>query len=332
MPKYVLTGADGKLGSAAAAFAAEIAKPEDKLVFTAYKLSNIPKESLEAWQAKGIEVAGASYDDTASLLAVFQGADAVSMVSTWAFGDRPKQAARVIEAAQQCGVRRLCYTSFVGAGLEVEKEEDLPFLPRDHARIEKLIKASGLEYNIQRNYLYQDNIAELFVPSWPFCGDSWLNNTHHVRAAYVARDDCGRVLAALLLGRGQPNKVYHVTGPEAVTDGQIMDWICDQTGYQCEFIDMPDAELRRWWADRGLPEDAATGDFSGLPMKLCMEDLLCCGEMVARGYMLETSDVVERLTGRRPLRFRETLMKYKANFPVAADTSDCDHVANHCRE
>lgn len=331
MPKYVLTGADGKLGSVAAAFAAEIAKPEDKLVFTSHKLSNIPKESLEAWRAKGIEVAEANYDDMASLLAVFQGAEAVSMVSTWAFGERRQQAARVIEACKQCGVRRICYTSFVGAGQEVEKEEDLPFLPRDHAHIEKLIKNSGLEYNIQRNYLYTDNIAELFVPCWQFCGDSWLNNTHHVRGAYVARDDCGRVLAALLLGRGQPNRVYHVTGPEAVTDGQIMDWICDQTGYQCEFVDMPDAELRKWWAAKGLPE-GVDGDFKDLPMKLCIEDLLCCGEMVAKGYMLETSDVVERLTGRRPMRFRETLMKYKSTYPQAQDTSDCDHVANHCRE
>lgn len=331
MPKYVLTGADGKLGSAAADFAVEIAKPEDKLVFTTYKLGAIPKEKLEAWKAQGAEVVEASYDDPPSMLAAFQGAEAVSMVSTWAFGERREQAARVIDACKQCAVRRICYTSFVGAGEEVEKEEDLPFLPRDHAHIEKLIKASGLEYNIQRNYLYADNIAELFVPCWQFCGDSWLNNTHHVRGAYVARDDCGRVQAALLLGRGQPNKVCHVTGPEAVTDGQIMDWICDQTGYQCEFVDMPDAELRRWWADKGLPDDFR-GDFSKLPMKLCMEDLLCCGEMVAKGFMLETSDVVERLTGRRPMRFRETLMKYKSTFPQAEDTSDCDHVANHCRE
>lgn len=210
------------------------------------------------------------------------------------------------------------YTSFVGAHLRetAKTEEDIPFLPRDHAFIEGLVVNSGLEWNLQRNYLYVDNIAWLFCLSWKFCGDRWLNNTHGAAGAYASREDCGRVLGSLVLGRGEPNTVYTVTGPAAVTDREVFEWMCAQTGYRGEFVDLPDAELEAWWKARDLPYDGLNGDFSKLPMKLCMYDLLCCGEMVARGFMAETTDTVKKLTGREPEDYKTVLPRYRQNFPV----------------
>ncbi|KAG3179664.1 hypothetical protein PC129_g25445, partial [Phytophthora cactorum] len=108
--------------------------------------------------------------------------------------------------------------------------------------------------------------------------------------------------------------VYDVIGPEAVTHQQIFDWICSQSGYKGQMVDMPDEELKDYWLGRGLPSDSF-GDFSALPMKLCIGDLLCSGVMVARGFMQETSDTVEKLTGRKPAPFQEALLKYKDLFP-----------------
>lgn len=191
--------------------------------------------------------------------------------------------------------------------------DQMPFLPRDHKQTEALICHSGLEYNIQRDFLYIDNIPNFFAPSWNFCDNRWLSNSHNVPGAYVAREDCARVLAALLLGREEPNTIYNVTGPEAVTDEQVFHWICGQVGYKGQFVDLPDEELKDHWLGRGLPTTIA-GDFSQIPMKLCVDDLLCCGEMVARGYMKETSNAVEILTGRKPLSYQEALASYKQAF------------------
>ncbi|KAJ9145448.1 Quinone oxidoreductase 2 [Pleurostoma richardsiae] len=315
MPKYVLTGVDGHLGGIAASYAVQIAKPDEKLVFTTYQLDTIPADKLAEWKSKGAEVQVATYDDPESLKRVFAGAEAVTLISTWLFGEgRRRQARNVVEAAKATGVKRVCYTSFVGAGIQAERDEDIPFLPRDHHYIEGVVTGSGLQYSIQRNYLYMDNIPALFAQSWKFCGDRWLNNSHGQKGAYVAREDAGRVAAALLLGRGEPNTIYDVTGPEAVTDREVFDWINSQSGYKAQFVDTPDEELKKWWLDRGLPE-SFEGDFSALPMKLCIGDLLCCGEMVARGFMAQTSDTVEKLTGRKPLGYKEALLEYKDIFP-----------------
>jgi uncharacterized protein YbjT (DUF2867 family) len=314
--KYVLTGVDGNLGGIAAEYAIKIAKPTDHLVFTSYLLDKLPKDKVQRWRDAGVEVMEASYDKPEQLKKAFHGAEAVSFISTWLFGDpRREQVRNICKTAKESGVKRVCYTSFVGAGSTAKNELDIPFLPRDHHANEIIIRESGLQYSIQRDWLYQDNIATLFSQSWKFCGNKWINNTHGVPGAYVAREDCGQVQAALLLGKGKPNHVYDITGPEAITDLEVFLWMCEQTGYKAKFEDTPDEEMKKWWLDHGLPSSVYGGDFSKLPMKLCIGDLMCCGEMLANGSMRQASKDVEMLLGRPALGFRENLLKYKDIFP-----------------
>lgn len=119
--------------------------------------------------------------------------------------------------------------------------------------------------------------------------------------------------AGLLLGRGEPDTIYNVTGPEAVTDEQVFQWICSDVKYQGQIVTVSDQEMKEYWLQRGSPT-TVSGDFSQIPMKLCIDDLLCCGEMVARGYMAKTSNTVETLTRRKPLSFQDALAKYKTVF------------------
>lgn len=314
MPTYVLTGVGGKMGGMAARYVLDFAGPDDKLVFTSSRLGSIPKKTVENWVAKSVKISAANYDDFESLKAVFAGADAVTMISTWSIGGRRKQAQNVIQAAQYCGVRRVCYTSFVGAD-RPDPEEEMLYLPRDHRFVEQLLFSSGLEYNIQRNNLYIDNIPELDMPSWKYCGDRWLINTHGMAGAYVAREDCSRVLAALLLGRAPSNTIWGVTGPEALSADQIVRRICAHTDYnrETDVVYLSDQELKDYWLQQGLPDDLS-GDFSGLTMKQGIKDLLCCGQLVARGFMKNVSNAVEELTGLKAISFEEFLMKYVQAF------------------
>ncbi|KUI69562.1 Quinone oxidoreductase 2 [Cytospora mali] len=314
MPKYVLTGCDGNLGSAAATYALTLAKPGDELVLASHRPGFIHEDLMHEWAAKGAKILMLDYNDTPNLKRVFAGAEAISFISTWLIGNgRRQQHKKVIDAAKSVGVKRICYTSFVGAGLG-DGGEEMPFLPRDHAYTERLIKESGLQYNIQRNYLYMDNIPQFFASCWKFTGDKWLCNSGGEKGAFVAREDCGRVLGALLMGKGEPNTVYTITGPQAVTNNEIFDWMAEQSGYMGQFEEVSDEELENWWKAHGLPYDIY-GDFSQVPCKLCMHDLLCCGQMVALGHMKETTDAVERLTGRKPMAYKEYLLKYKDIFP-----------------
>lgn len=323
--KYVLTGVGGGIGGVAADFALEHRQPNQQLVFSTSSLAKLDPTKVAAWRDAGVQVVEASYENVPELTATFQGADTIAWISTWAIFHRPQQAANVLAAAKAAGVARVVYSSFVGAGLGVDTPEglakdvraELPFLPQDHALTERLIRESGLAWNVQRNYLYQDNTAVFFSGGWKFCGNKWLNNSGGKRGAYVAREDCGRVFGALLLGgdKVEVNKVYYVTGPEAVTDQEVFEYMNSVSGYQAEFVDMEDDELRAWWAARGMGTDALKALESDLPIKLCQDDLLCCGQMVKFGHMEEVHDTVERLTGKKALGYKENFVKYEALFP-----------------
>lgn len=104
-----------------------------------------------------------------------------------------------------------------------------------------------------------------------------------------------------------------MTGPEAVTDEPIFRWICSNVKDQGQIVTVSDQELKDYWLQSGLPT-TVSGDFSQIPMKLCIDDLLCSGEMVARGYMTKASDAVNTLTGRKPLSFQDVLVKNKDVF------------------
>ncbi|GMF31262.1 unnamed protein product [Phytophthora lilii] len=230
-------GASGNLGGSAADFAIELAKAEDHL---------------------GVEVVSASYDDLDSMRKAFEGAEAVATISTWLIGDRRRnQIKNALDVAKEMGVKRFCYTSGAGAGVKAEKEEDIPYLLRDHHYIEQLSDLNT-------------------ISSVTVCTQTTFRCTSHHRGSSVATSGC-------------------------------------ISGYKGELVDMPDEELRKWWLDRGLPKDVY-GDFSQLPMKLCIDDLLCCGEMMANGCMTPASDAVEKLTGRKPIGFKETQIKFKDIF------------------
>ncbi|KAG7387054.1 hypothetical protein PHYBOEH_008376 [Phytophthora boehmeriae] len=210
--------------------------PEDHLELTSYNLKLIPEDVVAGWSSKGADAVDASYGDIEGIKKLLEGAEAVEFISPWLFGDgRRNQSKNVCRAAKEIGVKQ------------------------------KTVKECGLDFNIQRNWLYMDNIPTLFTPPWQFSGNKWLSSSH-----------------------GVPDRIQ---------------------------VDMSDEELTKWWLDRSLPTDVATGDFPQLPMKLCIGDAICCGTELGNGSMQNTSDTVEKLTGRKPARYQDYLLKYKDIFP-----------------
>lgn len=313
MGKYVITGVDGYLGSHAAKYALRIKKEDQELVLTSYDPSKIEPGLLDAAQDGGATIKKLTYDDVNTMEKIFRGAEAVSFVSTWLIGDqRRKQHKNVIDSCVKAGVKRICYTSFVGANLQ----NNLPVLPQDHHYTEQEIFKSGLQYSIQRDYLYADNIINFFAPSWNYCGAKWLDNSSNVPAAFVARSDCGRCLGALVMGKGRPNTIYTLTGPKALTNEQIFDKICKASGYKGEYVPVSDAQLCTYWAQRGVPKDVS-GDPSKnkTPMPLVLDDLESCGIVVKRGLMNRVTNSIEELTGERPLTIDQVIQNLKSNWP-----------------
>lgn len=299
MPKFLLTGVDGSLSSIAATYALTLAQPGDQIILTSPRPGLISRTLLDSWTALGAQILMVDYDDPRNLKRAFAGVDAVAFVSSpnyLAGPRRRRQHGNVVEAARAAGVGRIAYTSLVGAeqGAGHEADQHVPEMARDHAYTERLIHESGMAWNIQRNYLFVDTIAEVLAAG---CGE--VENDS--KAAFVAREDCGRVLGALLMGKGERDTVYTVTGPKAVSHRELYEWMAGQPNSPVQ-TDFDEEEREARWRQRRLSD--SWGRPTGL---LGFEDVLGLTKMVTSGYLAGETDAVVRLTGRRPLDFEASL-------------------------
>ena len=297
---YVVTGVGGYVGAQTARRLMERV-PASQITVTSRN-----EATLAEWRAKGARACKADYNDRASLIDAFRNAEAVFLVSAMEVGEkRQAQHRNAVEAAKAAGVKRVVYTSFLGAG----DPEINSFEIADHKFTEKLILESGLSWNFMRNSQYGDAMAENQAAIAITTGKS-IGNAGAGRVAFISRDDVAAVAAALIAGRGERNRAYDVTGPTAVSWPEVAALITELSGAPVEVVDLTDEQMYAMWDSLGVPREA-TGDFSRSPVPWCSDGMVSLGREIRLGHLSTVSNVVEELTGRKPKSLRE-LMKEKA--------------------
>jgi NAD(P)H dehydrogenase (quinone) len=140
----VVTGATGLLG------AAVVERLLGTVPGTEIGVSVRDPRKATALADRGVRARRGDYDDAASLVHAFAGADQLLLVSAPATGETAlRQHRTAIDAARRAGVRRVVYTSHMGAN------PASAFAPMvDHAATEALLADSGLAFTALRNGFY----------------------------------------------------------------------------------------------------------------------------------------------------------------------------------
>ena len=154
MTKYAVTGATGKLGRLVLDELLQQANPADIVA-----LARDPA-ALSDYAAEGHRRAPAPITTMpASLEAALAGVDRVLLISGNAVGQRERQHGAVIEAAKRAGVSYLAYTSVLNA------QASQLMLAAEHAATEKLLEASGLNFDVLRMPWYSENYTMALAPA-----------------------------------------------------------------------------------------------------------------------------------------------------------------------
>jgi uncharacterized protein YbjT (DUF2867 family) len=244
------------------------------------------------FDAARVSVVAADFDDARSIAAALAGADRAYLVTPSSEKAAGRQI-RFAETAVDVGVRHLVVLSQFAA----EPDSPVRFL-RWHAEVERRVSALSIGHTFLRpNLFFQGLLA--------FAGTIAASSRFYApigqaRVSAIDVRDIAAVAAVVLTEPGHEDQIYTITGPAAITHGQIAAALSSALGREITFVDASPQEfaedlrkvLPAWQAD-GLLEDYAH---------------------YARGEAAEVYPTVADVIGRQPLSIEQFARDYAAAF------------------
>jgi NAD(P)H dehydrogenase (quinone) len=236
----VVTGATGQLGRLVIAQLLQRGVPAGKIVAAV----RTPSKAADL-AAQGVQVREADYTRPATLMAAFQGAERVLLISSSEVGQRLPQHRAVIDAAREARVGQLVYTSLLRA-------ETSPLgLAAEHKATEALIVASGLPHVLLRNGWYTENYLASVAPALQH--GAFIGAAGSGRIASATRADYAEAAAAVLTQPVGANRSYELAGDTSYTLAEFVAELQRQTGRAVVYRDLPQPAFEGALVGAGLP-------------------------------------------------------------------------------
>lgn len=308
--KYVITGCDGKLGGRVAENMLNSTLP-GKLIFTCPFPERIQKDVYDRWLRRGVQVRAANYDYPAQMVQAFEGADRILIISGVLIGPkRVNQHKNVINSAIKAGIKHITYVSFLGAS---DPRYSHVYVTPDHtateAYLNEVCPLAGVDFNIMRNNLYMENYLTTSVMLALISNNKWYTTAGEGRATFIAKDDSALAATALLLGAGEKNKAYNITGKESISQRDICKIVSNVSGINIEYCPVDKVEFFNYLDSIGIPRDTEQ-DFSKSPVPWCGNDMVTNEASIAEGLMNVVSNDFTTLTLKTPMTVREMIGYY----------------------
>jgi uncharacterized protein YbjT (DUF2867 family) len=224
---------------------------------------------------------GFDWTDPGTFESALDGVDSVYLLPPPGVGGRLPLLAPFLGAAKAAGVRRLVLLS--------TSVEGVPGQAEFHAAV----LDAAPEYAILRPSWFMQN----FIGAHPMARGirergEIATATGAGRLGFVHTDDIAAVAVETLLAKDAPNRDYLITGPEALSYGDIAKLVDEVAGYPVRFVPLGPDEGRARWEAAGLPAEVAR---YAVELDLRLAD----------GLEDRVSSTVADLTGRPARSFRE---------------------------
>jgi uncharacterized protein YbjT (DUF2867 family) len=201
-----------------------------------------------------------------------------------------------VEGAKKNGVKFIVKLSTMGADLEPGYTSG-----RLHREVEKIIEESGIPFAFLR--------PNSFMQSFITRSSQTVKNQNAIylpagdeRISLVDARDVADVAAEVLTNNGSQhiNKVYDITGPEALSHSQVAEILSKETGRRISYVDISEEDARNRMKEMGVE------DWS-------IDNALELFRMYRSGYRSQVTTVVEQLTEQKPTSFSQFARNYVQN-------------------
>ncbi|WP_158811324.1 SDR family oxidoreductase [Beijerinckia sp. L45] len=238
----IVTGATGQLGRQIVEQLLDLL-PVDQVVAT----TRDPAKAADI-AARRVQVRRCNFAEPDTLASAFEGASQVLMVSSNAQaygGDSLAQHRAAIEAARAAGVRRIVYTSHMGA------DAGSAFLPaRVHAATEQMLSESGLAWTALRNGFYANTVTRIMGAA----ASGVIETPQDGKVSWTDRGDLAAAAAQVLMQESRfEGPTPPLTALQALDFADVAVILTDLHGRPVEWRMISDEEEARRITANGAP-------------------------------------------------------------------------------
>jgi uncharacterized protein YbjT (DUF2867 family) len=193
----------------------------------------------------GVDVVHGDFDDPLSLRHALVGVTRAFLVTPSSERAEAQQI-RFIEAAKHAKLRHLVILSQYAAS----NDSPVRFL-RYHAVVENAAQASGIAWTILRPNLFMQGLLQ-FKDMIRATG-SFAAAIGEAKVSVVDVRDIAAAACVALTADGHEDRIYDLTGPEALTHQQMAEALTVASGRPIAFHDVPEAAMADALRQAGMP-------------------------------------------------------------------------------
>lgn len=283
----LITGATGKVGRE---LVQDLQARRSK-----FKVMARSKEAIKDFETRGIKVVHGDFERPEGFTTILSDVTSVFLLTT----PRPDSLAlerKFLAACRAKGVHHVVRLSAMGANPWAASA-----LIRSHGACEALLEDSGIPWTILRPTVFMQNLVAFMGPTiakestlYAPAGDALL--------PWVDTRDIAAVAGTLLTTTGHEGLVHELTGPEALTYGQVAETLSKQLGRQITYVNVPDGAAHQSMVAMGMSPWLAEGMITLYHM------------FRSNGHTAQVLGTVERITGHAPRTLAAYLKENGAAF------------------
>ena len=230
--------------------------------------------------------------DRASLARAFAGVDTLFLLFPMV-PEMPIMAANAVAAAKAAGIKHIVRSS--GAGADAHSPAAIA---KVHGEIDALVKASGIPYTLLLPTSFMQNTINFYGSSIRE-GALYAPRGNGAMAVIDVRDIAAVAAETLTNPAAHAGRSYTLSGPEDLTDAQMMSLIAHEIGREIKYIDVPEQAALDAMTKMGMPP-------------IVIEWLMSLNHVIKQGSAAGVSPMVRQITGREPRRYEDYVREHAA--------------------
>ena len=174
---------------------------------------------------------------------------------------------------------------------------------RLHRQVEKMMEDTGIPFTFLRPNFFMQNFVNFFSQSIKEQGAFYLP-AGDGRVSFVDVRDIASVAVQVLTNNndGRHNgKAYNITGPEAISYGDVARILSEQLGKKISYVDISEDAARK-----GMKETGSDDWTINYMMELF--------NIIRMGYLSQVSSVIEDVTGKKAIPLNQFAKDYSGAF------------------